>query len=75
VKKYRPHLEELATGSARTRGPMLNSASVSKDGYSAGLAVILRDAAKTPLLRMRSEIYSQPQAREKGRSSDVVDTQ
>jgi hypothetical protein len=25
-----------------------------------GLAVILRDAAKTPLLRMRSEIYSQP---------------
>jgi hypothetical protein len=34
---------------------MINSASVSKDG----LAVILRDAAKTPLLRMRSEIYSQ----------------
>jgi hypothetical protein len=25
-----------------------------------GLAVILRDAAKTPLLRMRAEIYSQP---------------
>jgi hypothetical protein len=24
-----------------------------------GLAAILRDAAKTPLLRMRSEIYSQ----------------
>jgi hypothetical protein len=25
-----------------------------------GLAVILRDAAKRPLLRMRAEIYSQP---------------
>jgi hypothetical protein len=28
-----------------------------------GLAVILRDAAKTPLLRMRSEIYSQARKR------------
>jgi hypothetical protein len=31
---------------------MINSASVSKDG--SGGAAILRDAAKTPLLRMRS---------------------
>jgi hypothetical protein len=33
---------------------------VSKDGATPGLAAILRDARKGALLRMRSEIHSQP---------------
>jgi hypothetical protein len=43
---------------------MINSASVSKDGRNTGLAAILRDAAKTPLLRMRSEEDAIPQSLE-----------
>jgi hypothetical protein len=40
-----------------------------------GLAVILRDAAKTPLLRMRSEISSQPlRIRSKALGEDEVQT-
>jgi hypothetical protein len=34
---------------------MTGSASVSKDGRESGVASILRDAAKRPLLRMRTE--------------------
>jgi hypothetical protein len=44
VKKYGPHPEELAKQASR------------RMDATHGLAVILRDAAKTPLLRMRSEI-------------------
>jgi len=52
-------LRSLPTGRANAR-PMTGSASVSKEGHNAGLAAILRDARKGALLRMRSEIYSQP---------------
>jgi hypothetical protein len=46
VKKYGPHPEELAKQASR------------RMDATHGLAVILRDAAKTPLLiKMRSEIY------------------
>ena len=54
VKKYGPHPEELAKQASR------------RMDATNGLAAILRDAAKTPLLRMRSEIYSQAR---RGRSS------
>jgi hypothetical protein len=45
---YCPHPEELAKQASR------------RIEATHGLAAILRDAAKTPLLRMRSKIYSQP---------------
>src|SRR3984893_7730001 len=47
-KKYRPHPEELAKQASR------------RMDTTHGLAAILRDARKGALLRMRSEIYSQP---------------
>jgi hypothetical protein len=47
VKKYGPHPEELAKQASR------------RMDATHGLAVILRDARKGALLRMRSEIYSQ----------------
>src|SRR5260370_9846236 len=48
VKKYGPHPEELAKQASR------------RMDAPPGLAAILRDARKGALLRMRSEIYSQP---------------
>jgi hypothetical protein len=51
VKKYGPHPEELAEQASR------------RMDATHGLAVILRDARKGALLRMRSEIYSQARKR------------
>jgi hypothetical protein len=47
AKAYEPHPEELAKQASR------------RMDATHELAAILRDAAKTPLLRMRSKIYSQ----------------
>src|SRR5476651_1428023 len=54
VKKYRPHPEELAKQASR------------RMAATHALAAILRDARKSALLGMRSEIYSQPQAGREG---------
>src|ERR1700729_4150019 len=52
-----PHPEEPPTGRANAR-PMTGSAASRRMDATNGLAAILRDAPKSALLRMRSEMHS-----------------